>query len=224
MAHAEALLRWRRSNGELALPSTFIQIAEESGLIVEIGDWVWSEAIAFLGSLKAKPDFALAINVSASQFNSNQHSAAAWLDVLKQYHVSAESVVLEITERMMLNQSQRVMRKIAMLQEAGCNFSVDDFGTGYSSLRYLKKLPIDQLKIDQSFVRDITDNQQDRAIVRTIIAMASNLSVDCIAEGVESEEEYRLLRVDGCQFFQGHLFGSAQPLAMFEAALVGQVS
>ncbi len=222
MAHAEALLRWRRSNGELALPSTFIQIAEESGLIVEIGDWVWSEAIAFLGSLKAKPDFALAINVSASQFNSNQHSAAAWLDVLKQYHVSAESVVLEITERMMLNQSQRVMRKIAMLQEAGCKFSVDDFGTGYSSLASLKSFNFDYIKIDADFIRPLVAGSQDAALVFAMISMAKGLGLESVAEGVETKEQARILSTMNCTYAQGYLYSKPMPAEEFRQLLLGQ--
>ena len=222
MAHAEALLRWRRSNGELALPSTFIQIAEESGLIVEIGDWVWSEAIAFLGSLKAKPDFALAINVSASQFNSNQHSAAAWLDVLKQYHVSAESVVLEITERMMLNQSQRVMRKIAMLQEAGCKFSVDDFGTGYSSLASLKSFNFDYIKIDADFIRPLVAGSQDAALVFAMISMAKGLGLACVAEGVETVDQAQILTTMSCTYAQGYLYSKPMPADQFKAFLLTQ--
>ncbi|NBY18102.1 MAG: EAL domain-containing protein [Betaproteobacteria bacterium] len=138
--------------------------------------------------------------------------------------VDADLLKLELTESVLLENIEEATQTMDTLRQSGVRFALDDFGTGYSSLRYLKKLPIDQLKIDQSFVRDITLNQQDRAIVRTIIAMASNLSVDCIAEGVETEEEYQLLRGDGCQLFQGHLFGCAQPLSLFEAALQAQTS
>jgi diguanylate cyclase (GGDEF)-like protein len=222
MAHAEALLRWRRSSGELASPSSFIQIAEESGLIVDIGDWVWNEAIAFLGSLNIAPDFSLAINVAASQFNSNQHSATAWLDVLKHHHVSPQSIVLEITERMMLNQSQRVMRKISMLQESGCKFSVDDFGTGYSSLASLKSFNFDFIKIDADFIRPLTPGSQDAALVFAMISMAKGLGLESVAEGVETAEQAQILSTMNCTYAQGYLYSKPMSSEEFRAFLLAQ--
>lgn len=215
MSHAEALLRWRRSNGELALPSSFIEIAESSGLIVEIGNLVWNEAIAFLGSLTAPVNFTLAINVAASQFNSNRHSATLWLDILKQHKVPPNAVVLEITERMMLNQSQRVMRKIAMLQESGCKFSVDDFGTGYSSLASLKSFNFDYIKIDADFIRPLTPGSQDAALVFAMISMAKGLGLESVAEGVETLEQAQILTTMSCNYAQGYLFGKPMPAEEF---------
>ena len=222
ISHAEALLRWRRSNGEIALPSAFIQIAEESGLIVEIGDWVWKEAVSFIASLKAKTDFSLAVNVAASQFNSNQHSAAAWLEVLNQHRVDPRSIVLEITERMMLNQSHRVMRKIAMLQEAGCKFSMDDFGTGYSSLASLKNFNFDYIKIDAGFIKPLTPGSQDAALVFAMISMAKGLGLESVAEGVETKEQARILSTMNCTYAQGYLYSKPMPAEEFRQLLLGQ--
>lgn len=118
--YAEVLIRIQKADGELVLPSSFIQVAEDSGLIVEIGDWVWREALSFLSSFPLPLQFTLAINVTASQFSSHQHSVANWLDLLKQHQISPESIVIELTERMILMQSDRVLQKIATLQEAGC--------------------------------------------------------------------------------------------------------
>ena len=222
ITHAEALLRWRRSNGEVTLPSTFIQIAEESGLIMEIGNWVWNEAASFLGSLKDKATFTLAVNVAASQFNSNLHSATAWLEALKQYHVNPQSIVLEITERMMLNQSHRVMRKIAMLQEAGCKFSVDDFGTGYSSLASLKSFNFDYIKIDADFIKPLTPGSQDAALVFAMISMAKGLGLESVAEGVETKEQAQILATMNCTYAQGYLYSKPMPAEEFRQLLLEQ--
>lgn len=222
ISHAEALLRWRRSNGEIVLPSAFIQIAEDSGVIVDIGDWVWQESLSFMSALSHSPQFSLAINVSASQFNSNQHSATRWLELLTEYQVSPQSIVLEITERMMLNQSQRVMRKITMFQEAGCKFSVDDFGTGYSSLASLKNFNFDYIKIDADFVRPLSPGSQDAALVFAMVSMAKGLSLESIAEGVETHEQADILRTMSCTYAQGYLFSKPLAAAEFKILLESQ--
>ncbi len=219
VVHAEALLRWRRDNGELSLPSEFIQIAEDSGLIVEVGDWVWNEAASFMGSLNAGPNFTLAINVAAAQFNSNQQSAVAWLEALRHNRVPPQSIILEITERMMLNQSHRVMRKISMLQEAGCKFSVDDFGAGYSSLASLKSFNFDYIKIDADFIRPLEVGTQDAALVFAMISMAKGLGLECVAEGVETIEQANLLRTMSCTYAQGYLYSKPMPAEEFRTYL-----
>jgi diguanylate cyclase (GGDEF)-like protein len=215
IAQAEALLRWRKANGEIIMPSAFIEIAEDSGLIVDIGDWVWNEAIAFIGSLNAGSNLTLAVNVAASQFNSNQHSAATWLEVLKEKNVAPNSIVLEITERMMLHKSYRVMRKIEMMQEAGCKFSVDDFGTGYSSLASLKSFNFDYIKIDADFIKLLAPNSQDAALVLAMISMAKGLGLESIAEGVETREQESLLKAMNCNYGQGYLFSRPIPAEEF---------
>ncbi len=221
IAQAEALLRWRKANGEIILPSAFIEIAEDSGLIVEIGEWIWDEATTFVRSLNAGPQFSLAVNVAASQFNSNQHSASAWLEMLKNKGVSPESMVLEITERMMLHKSYRVMRKIEMMQEAGCKFSVDDFGTGYSSLASLKSFNFDYIKIDADFIKPLTPNSQDSALVMAMISMAKGLGLKSVAEGVETVGQETLLKEMGCEYAQGYQLGRPMPAEEFRALFSG---
>ena len=219
IAQAEALLRWRKANGEILMPSAFIEIAEDSGLIIEIGERIWHDAITFIQSLNAGPNFKLAINVAASQFNSNQHSAMSWLKMLEDKNISPDSIVLEITERMMLHKSQRVTRKIAMMQEAGCRFSVDDFGTGYSSLASLKSFNFDYIKIDADFIRLLTPNSQDAALVLAMITMAKGLGLESIAEGVETEQQASILRSMECNFAQGYLFNRPMSAGDFKALL-----
>ena len=209
--HAEALLRWRKPNGEIVMPGAFIEIAEESGLIVEIGDWVFLEALKFVKSLGEGPQISIALNVSAAQFNSSEHSALRWIESIKESGVSPESLVLEITERMMLIQSQRVLRKIAMLQEIGCKFSVDDFGTGYSSLATLKSHNFDYIKIDAHFIQNLRLGSPDLPLVEAMISMARSMNLLSVAEGVETREQADVLRAMGCKLAQGYLF--SKPLS-----------
>lgn len=158
------------------------------------------------------------MNVSAKQF---RH--AGFVDqvkaVLQRHDINPELLKLELTESMLLYNIEDTIATMNILKELGIQFSLDDFGTGYSSLQYLKRLPLDQLKIDQSFVRDIAIDSSDRAIVRTIIAMAQSLSFAVIAEGVETEEQRQLLLNKGCTHYQGYLFGKPVPIEQFEALL-----
>ena len=220
ITHAEALLRWQRASGEIVMPGAFIDIAEESGLIVEIGDWVMREVIYFLKSLGHDNQITIAVNVSASQFNSNQHSALSWIDWMKESDVSPELIVLEITERMMLIQSQRVLRKIAMLQEVGCKFSVDDFGTGYSSLASLKGFNFDYIKIDAHFIQALLPGSMDVSLVSAMVSMAKGLGLHSIAEGVETEVQANLLREMGCNFAQGYLYNKPLSVEAFKNILI----
>ena len=209
--HAEALLRWHRSSGEVVMPSAFIEIAEESGLIVEIGNWVMKEALMYVKSLGLDGAPSIAVNVSAAQFHSSDHSVVQWLEWMQDFGIPPNKIVLEITERMMLIQSQRVLRKISMLQEAGCKFSVDDFGTGYSSLASLKDFNFDFLKIDSHFVKTLAPHSLDESLVSAMVAMAKGLNLVSIAEGVETEEQAQLLRNMGCNYAQGYLY--SRPLS-----------
>ena len=204
--HAEALLRWHRSTGDVVMPAAFIDIAEESGLIVEIGDWVLQEVLAFLKALGSHHNLMIAINVSAAQFNSSKHTSKDWIEWILESGISPERIVLEITERMMLIQTHRVLRKIAVLQEAGCKFSVDDFGTGYSSLASLKNFNFDYLKIDSHFVNSLAPDSMDASLVAAMISMARGLGLESVAEGVETDEQAKLLKEMGCQFAQGYLY------------------
>lgn len=211
ITHAEALLRWHRASGEVVMPSAFIEIAEESGLIVEIGNWVMKEVLMYLKSLGLDKTPSIAVNVSAAQFHSTDHSVVQWLDWMKEFGIPPSKIVLEITERMMLIQSQRVLRKISMLQEAGCQFSVDDFGTGYSSLASLKNFNFDFLKIDSHFVKTLAPDSLDASLVSAMVAMAKGLNLGSIAEGVETEQQAQMLREMGCSLAQGYLY--SRPLS-----------
>jgi len=209
--HAEALLRWHRANGEIVMPSEFIDIAEESGLIVPIGNWVIKEVLLFLRTLGVNKAPAIAINVAVSQFSSTDHSVTQWVDWIKECGIPPHKIIFEITERMMLVQSKRVMNKITILQEAGCKFSLDDFGTGYSSIVSLKNFNFDYLKIDSHFIEALAPGSLDASLVAAMISMAKGLGLDSIAEGVENEAQAQMLREMGCDYVQGYLF--AKPLS-----------
>jgi len=211
ITHAEALLRWRRSNGEVVMPSAFIDIAEESGMIHEIGNWVIKEVLQFMQLVGVDKVPSMAVNVSAAQFNSTSHSVAQWIGWMNDFGIPPNKIVLEITERMMLIQSQRVIRKIGMLQESGCKFSVDDFGTGYSSLASLKNFNFDYLKIDSHFIKTLAPDSLDSSLVSAMVSMAKGLGLGSIAEGVETEQQAKILKEMGCTYAQGYLF--SRPLS-----------
>src|SRR3989338_8484696 len=202
-------------------PAQFIPLAEETGLILPIGQWVLETACIQLKAWEQDAltrDLVLAVNVSAKQFR--QVNFIAQVQSLVQRNaINPMRLKLELTESMLLDSIEDIITKINVLKEIGIRFSLDDFGTGYSSFQDLKRLPLDQLKIDQSFVRDIAADSSDRAIVRTIIAMAQSLNLDAIAEGVETEEQQQLLMDNGCTHYQGYLFGKPVPIEQFEALL-----
>jgi len=218
---AEALIRWRHAERGLVPPGQFIPLAEETGLIVAMGQWVLDAACAQLAHWKANPLMAgltLSINVSARQFRQVEFVDDVRRTV-RRHGIAAAQLMIEITESTLLEDIDDTIAIMSALREIGVRFSLDDFGTGYSSLQYLKRLPIDELKIDQSFVRDIVVDASDKAIVSTIIAMASTLSVDVIAEGVETQDQRMFLRGAGCRLFQGYLFGKPLPIEAFEQSL-----
>ena len=205
----EALIRWNHPTLGRVPPDLFIPIAEETGLILPIGRWVMVEAFQQLLALQAKglPSTfkRLAINISPRQF-ADDGFVGEVTDVLRLTGADASFLELELTEGMLVKNIDSVILKMKALKNLGFSFSIDDFGTGYSSLRYLKNLPLDQLKIDQSFVRDIIWDTNSRAIVHTIIAMASHLDLELIAEGVETDEERQVLFELGCKNYQGYYF------------------
>ena len=206
---AEALLRWRHPVRGLVPPAEYIAIAEETQMILPIGEWVLDTACAQLAAWSADActrELTLAVNVSPLQFQQPRFAEQVRAAIAR-HGVAAERLKLEITETMLQGDLERTIRTMRALKAEGVQFSLDDFGTGYSSLQYLKQLPLDQLKIDQTFVRDIVTDPNDRAIVATIIAIARHLGLDVIAEGVESAEQLEVLRECGCARYQGYLFG-----------------
>ena len=216
---AEALLRWQHPRHGLILPAEFIPVAEESGLILPLGLWVLETACAQLVAWSGVPATAhltLAVNVSARQFRQPAFVPQV-MALLERGGANPHRLKLKLTESLLLDNVEQMIAKMSALKALGVGFSLDDFGTGYSSLSYLKRLPLDQIKIDQSFVRDVLVDPNDAAIVRTIIALAQSLGLAVIAEGVETEAQRAFLASNGCQACQGHLYSRALPLAQFEA-------
>jgi EAL domain-containing protein (putative c-di-GMP-specific phosphodiesterase class I) len=215
---AEALLRWIHPERGIISPKEFITVAEDTGLILPIGQWVINQACAQLARWqknKITADLRLSINVSVKQFNhsklvSNIHHA------VMHHRIRPYLLTLELTESIMLDNIESIVTKIHALRALGIRFALDDFGSGYSSLQYIKRLPLDQLKIDSTFVRDLTAPGNDWIITRTIIGMAKSMGFDVIAEGVETVEQKNILLVQGGTKFQGFLFGSPLPIQKFE--------
>ena len=218
---AEALIRWNSSEDEVRSPNEFIPLAEETGLILPIGQWLLNAACAQLKAWEETAGTAglvLSINISARQFHNSEFVSQVQAAV--QLHgINPNQLNLEITESILLDNTDDTISAMRALKSIGVRFSLDDFGTGYSSLQYLKRLPLDQLKIDKSFVRDLPIDANDRAIVQTILAIATSLRIETIAEGVETEDQHRLLVECGCIYFQGYLFGKPVPIEQFEALL-----
>jgi len=211
----EALIRWQHPTDGILAPGAFIEIAEETGLIVPIGEWVIRSACTQLVAFQNDPatrDLTIAVNLSARQL-AQPDIAEVIADIVKTSGAPADRLKLEITESMLLTNIDQTIEKMASLSELGIRFSLDDFGTGYSSLGYLKKLPLSQLKVDQSFVKGLLTDPVDSAIVRTIIQLAKSLGMSVIAEGVELEGQRQALASMGCKEFQGYLFGKPTPIA-----------
>jgi diguanylate cyclase (GGDEF)-like protein/PAS domain S-box-containing protein len=218
---AEVLLRWLHPEKGIILPAQFISLAEDTGLIIPIGKWVLETACIQLKAWQQDPltrELVLAVNVSAKQFRQADFANQVQATIAHQ-GIDPKLLKLELTESMLIDSIDDTIAKMNILNAIGVQFSLDDFGTGYSSLQYLKSLPLDQIKIDQSFVRDITLGSSDKAIVRTIIAMAESLKLDIIAEGVETEAQRQLLLEKGCLHFQGYLFSEPLPIKQFEMML-----
>ncbi len=218
---AEALIRWIHPERGIVSPAQFIPLAEETGLILPIGNWVLDTACAQIKEWHQNPltrDLTLSINVSAKQFRQTDFVAQVRA-AIERHSIDPMQLKLELTESLLLENIEETIVSMTALGEIGVQFSLDDFGTGYSSLQYLKRLPLFQLKIDQSFVRDIVTDSHDRSIVRTIIAMAQSLYLNVIAEGVETEEQRALLLSNGCKRYQGYLFSKPVPIEQFEAVL-----
>lgn len=216
---AEALLRWQHPERGLVTPGEFIAVAEESDLIVAMGDWVLRSACEQLVAWGREANLChlrLSINVSARQFR-RPDFAQQVIAMLQQTGAPAHLLKLELTESLMLDNVDDTIAKMHQLRTKGVRFSVDDFGTGYSSLAYLTRLPLHQIKIDQSFVRNLGVRPTDDVIVQTIIGMARNLELEVIAEGVETEAQKKFLALHGCDLYQGYLLGRPMPVADLEA-------
>jgi diguanylate cyclase (GGDEF)-like protein len=218
---AEALIRWEHPERGFVSPAQFIPLSEDLGLILPIGQWVLETACIQLSVWQNDPltrNLVLSINVSAKQLHQPVFISQVQAAVLS-HGINANLLKLELTEGMLLENIDETVVIMNALNEIGVQISLDDFGTGYSSLQYIKKLPLDELKIDQTFVRDLTTDASDKAIVRTIIAIAHSLKLDVIAEGVETEEQRQLLIENGCTHFQGYFFSKPVPIEQFEALL-----
>lgn len=214
---AEALVRWLHPVRGIVPPAEFIPLAEESGLILPLGHWVLTTACQQLAAWAAQPETAhltVAVNVSARQFHMPTFVDEV-MTLLNYFGADPAKLKLEITESMMIGNVDDIIAKMTALKARGVSFSMDDFGTGYSSLQYLKRLPLNQLKIDQSFVREIATDVNDKAMVCTIIAMAQSLNLNVIAEGVETEAQRQFLLSKGCTAYQGYLFGRPVPIEQF---------
>jgi diguanylate cyclase (GGDEF)-like protein/PAS domain S-box-containing protein len=219
---AEALCRWHNATRGLVSPGEFVPLAEGSGFIRELGPWVLETACKSLASwrmLAGMASLTLSVNVSARQFH-HPDFVRQVQDALRRTGANPALLKLELTESIFADDLDEIVTKMDALKTQGIRFSLDDFGTGYSSLSYLKKLPLDQLKIDQSFVRDLLSDSNDEAIIRTVIALGQSLGLNVIAEGVETEQQRAFLLRSGCVLYQGYLFGRP----MDEAALAGFVA
>ena len=218
---AEALIRWQHPARGLIGPDEFIPIAEDTGMIVDIGDWVFREAARQAGRWRASrhAEFQISVNTSPAQFYSEGNSLAAWSYNLQKLGLPGQSIAVEITEGLLLDASAAITDQLLAFRDAGIQVSIDDFGTGYSSLSYLKKFDIDYLKIDRSFVRNLTPDSDDMALCEAIIVMAHKLGMKVIAEGVETEEQRDLLAAAGCDYWQGYLFSKPVPAEEFERLL-----
>jgi len=206
---AEALLRWQRPSSLQVSPSVFIPLAEETGLILQLGEWVLEAACRQLvswGSRRETAHLTMAVNVSARQFRQPGFVDQV-LQVIARTGADPRRIKLELTESLLVANVENTIETMHALKEKGIGFALDDFGTGYSSLAYLKRLPLDQLKIDQSFVRDVLTDPNDAAIARTILGLGHTLGLEVIAEGVETADQRNFLALHGCRAFQGYLFG-----------------
>lgn len=218
---AEALLRWKHPQRGLVQPAEFIPLAEETGLIVPIGNWVLEAACRQLKDWQggaATRELVMAVNVSARQFH-QPNFVSGVRQILQQTGAAPSRLKLELTENVIIDDIEDTIEKMQELKSMGIGFSMDDFGTGYSSLSYLRQLPIEQLKIDRSFLQDLDGNSGDAEIVKSIIAMAQALGLDVLAEGVEHEAQQRFLSNNECRTFQGFLFSQPVPVDVFETLL-----
>lgn len=215
---AEALVRWQKPDGTMISPADFIPLSEETGLILELGSWIFREAIRQTKRWREHYDstFQISLNKSPVQFRNDTGNYTRLIDLITETSLPAGAIVVEITEGLLMEQTPIVQQRLSELQHKGVLLSLDDFGTGYSSLSYLKKFDIDFLKIDQSFVKNLHIDDNDKALCKAIVAMAHTLGIKVIAEGVELREQADFLAAIGCDYFQGYLISRPIPAEEFE--------
>jgi diguanylate cyclase (GGDEF)-like protein len=206
----EALLRWPSATRGLLVPADFIPLAEETGLIVPLGNWVLRQAC--MDAVEWPGDVMVAVNLSPAQFR-NKQLILTVMSALAASGLAAGRLALEITETVLLQDAETTLAVLQKLREIGVKIAMDDFGTGYSSLSYLRKFPFDKIKIDQSFIRDMSDHDDSLAIVRAVVAMSSSLSIGTTAEGVETFQQLERLKSEGCTEAQGYLFSPPRSAA-----------
>ena len=221
LTKAEALLRWHHPESGMVSPSVFIPIAEESGLIADIGNWVFFSATEQASRWRNQYDidFQVSINTSPLQWIDEAAAMNQWFSHLEQIGLSGQAMTVEITEGLLMDANDKITNRLLDFRDAEVQVSIDDFGTGYSSLSYLKQFDIDYLKIDQSFVRNLDHDKNDLALCEAIIVMAHKLGIKVIAEGVETETQNQLLKDFGCDFGQGYLFSRPVAASDFEVLL-----
>jgi EAL domain-containing protein (putative c-di-GMP-specific phosphodiesterase class I) len=217
----EALVRWQHPQLGLLSPGEFIPLAEDNGLIVPIGEWVLRTACRQMREWQERgfPAMRVSVNVSARQFH-QQHLAEIVLQILEETGLAPEHLELELTESSIMSNAQATIDVLTRLKAMGVTVSIDDFGTGFSSLSYLKRLPIDALKIDRAFIRDLTTDPDDAALVMAIVTLAHNLRLQVVAEGVETDEQLRFLHLLRCDEVQGYRFSKPLPAKELEQLLL----
>ena len=218
---AEALLRWHHPESGLVSPSVFIPIAEESGLISEIGNWVFYTVTEQVSRWHEQfdIDFQVSFNTSPLQWIDEAAAMSEWFSHLQQADISGQAIAVEITEGLLMDASDQITNRLLDFHDAEIQISIDDFGTGYSSLSYLKQFDIDYLKIDQSFVRNLDHDQNDLALCEAIIVMAHKLGIKVVAEGVETDTQDQILKDFGCDYAQGYFYSRPVPVRNFEMLL-----
>lgn len=219
---AEALLRWSHPVHGMVSPAKFIPLAEESGLIVEIGDWVYQQAIASVERWQRKFGNLIELSVNSSPVQFERSSECRWIDTLAAARLPPASLTVEITEGVLMKDSEQVRRDLQRVRESGARVSIDDFGTGFSALSYLKHLDVDYLKIDKAFVSNLVQDHSDQALTGAIIDMAHKLGIQTIAEGVETDAQRDLLAHFGCDYIQGNLYSRPVPRDIFEVIVEPQ--
>ncbi len=219
---AEVLLRWQHPEKGFISPEHFIPVAEESALILKLSRWVLQTALLQMTTWLQKgimtPQHTMSINISPKQFKQETFVSEVSM-IIRQYNLPPNTIMLEITENLLLTHIEKTIEKMQQLKKIGVNFSIDDFGTGYSSLAYLKRLPLGELKIDKTFIKDISRDSNDQAIIETIIAMAKHMKLKVIAEGVETDEQFEFLNKQGCYHYQGYYYSKPLEQSAFEAFL-----